>query len=238
MASKYAVLDPEKTRIGHTHPDAARGIPPQARLRQDPGTGTGRGDRLDRAVRRPAPPRHPAPLRLPPRDRGRARLLGGPEGPDPRLVGPPDGRPRRGPPDRVLRLRGRHPLEAVRRRRRHRLGLGHLGPRGAHPRRPQGRRRRRAEVRARWPEAQGPLHDRPHQRPPAQGRRPVGPRVRGRPGRPVAAHPQARRGRGQGLGRRGLTRRASRPAGPTTTSRPTATPSGTARHRPPTPRST
>ena len=47
----------------------------------------------------------------------------------------PDGRPRRGPPDRVLRLRGRDPGEAVRRRRRDRLGLGHVGAGGADPRR-------------------------------------------------------------------------------------------------------
>ena len=67
----------------------------------------------------------------------------------------------------------------------------------------QGRRGRRAQVRARRPEAEGSFHDRPNQRPPAQGRRPVGARVRGRPGRPVAAHPQGRCGRGQGLGRRG-----------------------------------
>ena len=40
---------------------------------------------------------------------------------------------RRGPPDRVLRLRGRDPARRVRRRRRHRLGLGHLRG-GAHRR--------------------------------------------------------------------------------------------------------
>ena len=51
---------------------------------------------------------------------------------------------------------------------------------------------RRAQVRAPRPEAQRPVHDRPDQRPPAQGRRPGAARVRGRRGRPVAAHPQAR----------------------------------------------
>ena len=39
------------------------------------------------------------------------------------------GRARRGPPARLLRLRGRHPRRRVRRRRRHRVGLGHLGAR-------------------------------------------------------------------------------------------------------------
>ena len=38
-----------------------------------------------------------------------------------------DGGPRRGPPDRVPRLRGRHPGRRVRRRGRHRLGHRHLG---------------------------------------------------------------------------------------------------------------
>ena len=67
--------------------------------------------------------------------------LGRPEGPDPRPGDAPDGRPRRGPPDRVLRLRGRHPGEAVRRRRRDRLGLGHVGAGGADPRRARARSR-------------------------------------------------------------------------------------------------
>ena len=63
--------------------------------------------------------------------------------------------------------------------------------------------RRRAQVHPRRPEAQGPLHDRPDQRSPAQGRRPGGARLRGRPGRAVAAHPQARTRRPARLGRRG-----------------------------------
>ena len=96
--------------------------------------------------------------------------MGRAQGPDPRLEDPAHGRPRRGPPDRVLRLRGRHPGQAVRRRRRHRLGLGHLGAGGADARRPQGGRGRRAQVPAQRREAQGPLHDRPDQRPPGQRR--------------------------------------------------------------------
>ena len=43
-------------------------------------------------------------------------------------------------------------------------------PGGADPRRPQGRRRRRAQVPAQRREAQGPLHDRPHERPPGGSR--------------------------------------------------------------------
>ena len=39
------------------------------------------------------------------------------------------GRARRGPSARVLRLRGRHPRGRVRRRRRDRVGLGHVGAR-------------------------------------------------------------------------------------------------------------
>ena len=105
---------------------------PQARLRPKTPEPAGASTRArgHGPLRHPAPPRDPAPLRLPPRDRGRPRQLGGAEGPDPRSGRPPDGGPRRGPPDRVLRLRGRDPGEAVRRRRRDRLGLGHLGARG------------------------------------------------------------------------------------------------------------
>ena len=134
----------------------------------------------DRTIRHPAPSRHPAPLRLPPRDRRRPRQLGSPQGPDARLVGQADGRPRRGPPDRVFRLRGRDPGQAIRRRRRDRLGLGHMGTRGAHPRPAPRGRGRRAEVHPPRPEGQRPLHDRPDQRPAAEGRRPCGPRLRGR----------------------------------------------------------
>ena len=96
------------------------------------------GDRSVGPVRRPAPPRDPAALRLPAGDRRRPRQLGRAQGPDPRPEDAAHGRPRRGPPDRVLRLRGRHPGQAVRRRRRHRLGLGHVGAGGADARRPPG----------------------------------------------------------------------------------------------------
>ena len=158
-----------------------------------------------------------------------------PEGPDPRSQDPPHGRPRRGPPDRVLRLRGRHPREAVRGGRRHRLGLGHVGARGPDARRHDRDPERRAQVHPPRREAQGPVHDRPDQ--PAPGQRPE-PGVRGRRGRPVAAHPQARRGRAGRVGRRGPPAEREDAAGRTTTSRPTATPSGTARRPRPRRRST
>ena len=72
------------------------------------------------------------------------------------------------------------PAEAVRRGRRHRVGLGDVAARGADARPETGRRRRRAEVPPRRPEGQGSLHDRPDQRPQAQGRRPGRPGLRGR----------------------------------------------------------
>ena len=84
-------------------------------------------------LRRPAPPGHAAPLRLPPRGRWRPRELGRAARTHAGPGRAPHGDARRGPPDRVLRLRGRHPGEAVRRGRRDRLGLGHLGGRGARP---------------------------------------------------------------------------------------------------------
>ena len=198
----------------------------------DPATAA---QRPDRPIRRPAPSGDAAALRLPPRDRWRPRQLGRPQGPDPRSGDPAHGGPRRGPPDRVLRLRGRHPVQAVRRRRRDRLGLGHVGARGPDARRPQERPGRRAQVPPRRREGAGPVHDRPHQ-PPAGQR--ADDRVRGRPGRAVAAHPQEGRDVGQPAGTRRTTRRASRPAGRTTRSRRTATRSGSARRRPRPPRST
>ena len=69
-----------------------------------------------------------------------------PKGPTLDPARPADGGPRRGPPDRVLRLRGRHPVEPVRRGRRDRLGLGHLGAGGGDARSGQGDRGRRAQV--------------------------------------------------------------------------------------------
>src|SRR5262245_24654263 len=88
---------------------AAGRVSPEARLRAD-ARAFGARDATRRgraAVRRPATPRPPAALRPAVRDRRSPGELGGAEGPDPRPQGPPDGRPRRGPPDRVSRLRGR-----------------------------------------------------------------------------------------------------------------------------------
>ena len=194
-------------------------------------------------VRRPAPPGDAAALRLPPRDRRRPRLVGGSEGPDPRRSPAPHGRPRRGPPDRVPRFRGRHPEGRVRRRRRHRLGLGHVARGAGDARRSEGGRGRRGQVLAQRPEAPRPIHDRPDQRTGERPRRAGAAReqshaVRGVRRRAVAAHPQARRRVGRGLGRGGRTRRASRPAGRTTRSRKRATRSGSARRPRPSRRST
>ena len=79
------------------------------------------------SVRRAAAPCPTAPLR--PETRGRRRVdeLGRAERPDARSRREAHGGPRRGPSARVLRLRGRHPGRRVRRRRRHRVGLGHMG---------------------------------------------------------------------------------------------------------------
>ena len=159
-----------------------------------------------------------------------------PKGPTLDPDDPPDGRPRRGPPDRVLRLRGRHPGQAVRRGRRHRLGLGHVGvPEAPTLDAAHGRPRRRAQVRAPRPEAARAASR--SSGPAAAGARATtrGPRLRGRPGRPVAAHRTSADATSQSrAGTPRTTRRASRPAGPTTTSRPTATRSGSARRPPPT----
>ena len=93
---------------GTLNPYAPRGIPPEARLREDPRASARHRDR-DQRTQRPfrgaTTPRDPPPLRLPPRDRRRPRLLGRTQRPDPRPQGPAHGRPRRGPPDRILRFR-------------------------------------------------------------------------------------------------------------------------------------
>ena len=161
--------DPGRLPAGlrHTPHDAPRGIPPQTRLQADPGAAAGPGhgrQRSQRPVRRPAPSRDAAALRLPARDRWRPRLVGRAEGPDARLQDQAHGGPRRGPPDRILRFRRDHPGQAVRRGGRHRLGLGHLGARGPHARWPQERRGRRAQIQTQRREAEGPLHDRPNER--------------------------------------------------------------------------
>ena len=77
-------------------------------------------------LRRAAPSRPPPALRPAARGRRRAGELGGAEGPDARSRREAHGGARRGPSARVLRLRGRDPGGRVRRRRRDRVGLGHL----------------------------------------------------------------------------------------------------------------
>ena len=107
-------------------------VPPQARLREDARAGrrTGTGRAAPAGSSSSATGRPGSTTTSASRSTACSRQLGRAEGPDARPGRAPDGRPRRGPPDRVLRLRGRDPGEAVRRRRRDRLGLGHLGARG------------------------------------------------------------------------------------------------------------
>ncbi len=150
----------------------------------------------------PAPSRDRVALRRAPRDRRRARELGRAEGPDARPVGPPAGDAHRGPPDRVLRLRGSHPDGPIRGGRRHRLGLGHVRARGRDAGSVGRPAHGRDQVRAAWREAARTLHDHPHRQP----RRPR------RRARAMAPPPQARRRRGRRLGRRGSpSQREDRP---------------------------
>ena len=125
----------------HTPRHAPRGIPPQARLREDAGAGPSRRRRRrsvpGRAIRHPAAPGHPSPLRLPARGRGRPRVVGGPQGPDPRPGRAPDGGPRRGPPHRVFRLRGRHPRRSSTARATSSSGTGAPGRRRRRPSTPR-----------------------------------------------------------------------------------------------------
>ena len=158
-----------------------------------------------------------------------------PKGPTLDSEDPADGGPRRGPPDGVLRLRGRDPGQAVRRGRRDRVGLGHVGARGGDARPGRRRRQRRAQVRAVGREGQGPLHDRPNE-PPARDRPAHG--VRGRRGRAVAADPQEGSRQRARAGTRAITRRASSRAARTTRSRPTPRRSGSPRPPRRRPRST
>ena len=105
---------------------AKRTFTPHARARPAAGRRPARGPLLfvvqKHAARRAA-------LRLPPRARRRAQVLGGAQG---SLLGSQATsawRSGRGPPIRLRLLRGRHPGEAVRRRQRDRVGLRRLLPR-------------------------------------------------------------------------------------------------------------
>ena len=86
-------------------------------------------------------------------------------------------------------LRGRHPAKRVRRRRRHRLGPGHLGAGGRDPDPGKARRAGRDQVRPPRRAAGRPLHHRAH-------------RPRRRP-RALAAAQEGGRGRDRRLGCRG-----------------------------------
>ena len=87
-------------------------------------------DRLARpgpAVRRPQARGHAAPLGPAHRDGRRAPLVGRPEGAVVRHERQAPRREGRGPPARVRRLRGDHPVRELRRRRDHRLGPRRVG---------------------------------------------------------------------------------------------------------------
>ncbi len=112
-------------------------------------------------LRRAAPPRPRPPLRPAPGGRRGPGQLGRAEGPDVGSRRAAHGRARRGPPGRLLRLRGRDPRRRVRRRRRRRVGLGHMGARRG--RRSAGRHRsRQPALRPRRREAARPLRVDPH----------------------------------------------------------------------------
>ena len=114
--------------------DGPRDLSRQARLRPHRRAGRQRPPRLRRRLRRPEARRPPAALRLPPRDRRRARELGGDQGPEPRARREAPRGPRRGPPARLRRLRGHDRQGRLRRRRGHRLGPRPLGsPRATPP---------------------------------------------------------------------------------------------------------
>ena len=103
--------------------------------------GARRGQGAD--LRRPAPRRAAAPLRLPPRAGRRARQLGRAEGRSARARQAAPGRPCRGPPALVRDLRGRDPGRELRRRHGRDLGSRHL-------RAPRGEAQRRSDRAAAW----------------------------------------------------------------------------------------
>ena len=86
----------------------------------------GRATATSRTLRGATPPRPATALRRAARDRRRPSLMGRAARSDRSTRAHAAGHPRRGPPARVLRFRGRHPRRAIRRRRRDRLGLGSL----------------------------------------------------------------------------------------------------------------
>ena len=147
----------------------------------------GKAERRRRAVvRDPEARREPPALRLPPRARRHAEELGGAQGAEPRSGRQADGGARRGPSDRLRRLRGHHPRGPVRRRQGHRLGPRHLGAGGRRARRLP---RRQAQVPAARREAARRLDAgadaRPRQRAPGAVAADQGARRRGAAGRRV-----------------------------------------------------
>ena len=91
-------------------------------------------------LRRPEARRPSPPLGLPPGARGCALELGGAEGPVHGHARQAPRRPRRGPPARLRRVRGRDPGRQLRRRHRRAVGSRNLGATRRPSRRPPGRR--------------------------------------------------------------------------------------------------
>ena len=113
-------------------------------------------------LRDPEARREPPALRLPPRARRHAEELGGAQGAEPRPRRQAHGGARRGPSDRLRRLRGHDPEGPVRRRQGDRLGQRHLG---AGRRRARRLPRRQAQVPPRRQEAARRLDAGAHARP-------------------------------------------------------------------------
>ena len=217
---------------------AASAISRRPRNRPRPRTPDDRRPGPHRPLRHPAPPRDPAALRLPPRGRRRARLVGRPQGPRPSTP------TSAGWPSTSRTTRSSTSTSRASSRPSSTVPATSSSGTGA----PGSRRRRRRTPRP--PSRTASSSSSSTARRSTAGSRSCEPAAasarattrRRAPSRttrassgcssPSAARPRSRAGTPRTI------RRASRPAGPTTTSRPTATRSGSARHRPPPPRST
>ncbi len=117
---------------GHQETRSTRRVPRQAQARAShpsrPAPSTSGGPPGRRSLRRPQARGATPALRSPPRDGRRAPVLGGPQGPLLRHGRQAARGSRRGPPDRVRRLRGTHPGGELRRRSGDRVGSRPMDP--------------------------------------------------------------------------------------------------------------